>query len=148
MEIIKSNKGADKLCHNGYMYTLKYAGKQYFTWRCTKKSSLNCPGILRTTIIKTEPLITTDHEHVSEKSQVEVAKVIAKIKIKAAHSSVNPSQIYAQEVSEIDDHIRARMPLEETVKRTIRNLRTIKNPLDPKTIKECEFLGNLSYYFL
>lgn len=60
---------------------------------------------------------------------------------------MNRSQIYAQAVSEIDDQVRARMPLEETVKRTIRNLHTIKNPLDPKTIIECEFLGNLSYFF-
>lgn len=30
MEIIKLNKGADKICYKGYMYTLKYAGKQYY----------------------------------------------------------------------------------------------------------------------
>jgi len=31
MEIIKLNKGADKISYKGYMYTLKYAGKQYYT---------------------------------------------------------------------------------------------------------------------
>jgi len=93
-------------------------------------------------------MITTPHNHIAEPTHIEVAKVMAKIKVKAAQSSVNPSQIYADEVSEVDNNIRARMPLKETVKRTIRNLRTIKNPLDPKTIKECEFLGNLSYYLL
>jgi len=84
MEIIKSNKGSDKICYQGYMYTLKHAGKQYYTWRCTKKSSLNCPAILRTSILKTEPMITTPHNHISEPTHIEVAKVMAKIKVKAA----------------------------------------------------------------
>jgi len=44
---------------------------------------------------------TTPHEHLAEPSQVEVTKVIVKINLKSAHSSVNPSQISAQEVSEI-----------------------------------------------
>jgi len=32
MEIIKLNKGADKICYKGYMCTLKYADQQYYTW--------------------------------------------------------------------------------------------------------------------
>lgn len=40
------------------------------------------------------------------------------------------------------------MSLKETIKTTIRNLKTIKNPLDPKTIKGCKFFGDFSYHFL
>lgn len=61
-----------------------------------KKSSLNCPAILKTSILKTDPIVTTPHDHLAEPLQVEVTKVIVKIKLKATHSSVNPSQIYAK----------------------------------------------------
>jgi len=72
------------------MYTLKHAGLLYYTRRYTKKSSLNSLVILRTSIFKTKPLVTTPHEHhLAESPQIEVTKVIAKIKIKAAHLNVS-----------------------------------------------------------
>ncbi|KAF0767667.1 Uncharacterized protein FWK35_00002508 [Aphis craccivora] len=77
MEIIKLNKGADKISYKGYMYTLKYAE----SWRCTNKSSLNCPAILKTSVLKTEPLVTTPHDHISEPTQ-KWLKLWLKLKLK------------------------------------------------------------------
>lgn len=39
MNIIKSNKGYEKLCYNGYVYVLKHFGKSKITWRYTKRST-------------------------------------------------------------------------------------------------------------
>jgi len=53
MEIITSNKGNDKITFKGHMFVIKHEGKKYYSWRCSKKSSLNCPAILHTSIHKT-----------------------------------------------------------------------------------------------
>lgn len=45
-----------------------------------KKNSLNCPAILRVSILKTELMVTTLCEYPGR--QVEVAKVIVKIKFR------------------------------------------------------------------
>jgi len=64
------------------MYTLKY--------------HKNGKTVLYMEILKTKLGVTTPHKHPPEPSQVEVTKVIAKIKLNAAHSSVNQSQINVQ----------------------------------------------------
>lgn len=52
--------------------------------------------------ILNEPMVTTHHKYPAKPLQVKMTKVIVKIKVKAAHSSVNSSQIYTKEVSKID----------------------------------------------
>ncbi|CAI6364560.1 unnamed protein product [Macrosiphum euphorbiae] len=140
MEIITSNKGNDKITFKGHMFVIKHEGKKYYTWRCSKKSSLNCPAILHTSVHKTDPVLKITHEHPSEPAKIEVAKAIIKIKETAKCSGANPSQMYAEAVSQLDDYTRARMPVEETLKRTIRNYRKKKNPIDPATLDELEIL--------
>ncbi|CAI6368513.1 unnamed protein product [Macrosiphum euphorbiae] len=109
MEIIESNKGKDKLALNGYMYVMKHAGKNYYTWRCNKKSSLNCPAILHTSINKTDPILKVQHQHSAEQSKIEIGKAINKIKQNAKCSGANPSQMYAEAVSQLDVYTKARM---------------------------------------
>lgn len=124
---------------------MNYAGKKYYTWRCSKKSSLNCPAILHTSILLTHPVLKVVHEHpvlllLWDENPAELAKAINKIKETANCSGANPSQMYAEAVSRLDDYTRARMPVEETLKRTIRNYKKKKNPIDPATQDELEIL--------
>ncbi|KAF0752088.1 Uncharacterized protein FWK35_00027940 [Aphis craccivora] len=107
---------------NGYMHVMKHAGKNYYTWRCNKKSSLNCPAILHNSINKTDPILKC--------------------------SGANPSQMYAEAVSQLDVYTKARMPVENSLKRTIRNYRKNKNPIDPGDPASLEELQILVPYEL
>lgn len=40
IQIIKSNKGGDKLCLDGFMYTVLQKKKDYIRWKCVKYSSM------------------------------------------------------------------------------------------------------------
>jgi len=46
MEILKSNKGNDKITLDGYTYTIKDMPK--YNPKCSKQSSMKCPAILIT----------------------------------------------------------------------------------------------------
>ncbi|KAL4084542.1 hypothetical protein QTP88_027490 [Uroleucon formosanum] len=131
MEIIESNKGKDKLAFNGYMYVTKHAGKNYYMWR----------SILHTSINKTDPILKVKHEHPAEQSKIEIAKGINKIKQTAKCSGVNPSQIYAEGVSQLDVTTKARMPIKNSLKRTIRNYRKKENPIDPASLEKLQILN-------
>lgn len=62
----------------GYTYTLKYTSKNYFIWKCSTKN-YNCIEILRTSILKTDPSVTTEHNHyASLQSEVNVLKALQK----------------------------------------------------------------------
>ena len=41
MEVIKSNKGGNKICHDGYTYTKSCLRKDKMWWKCSKKASLS-----------------------------------------------------------------------------------------------------------
>jgi len=146
MEIITSNKGNDKLTFKGHIFVIKHEGKKYYTWRCSKKSSLNCPAILHTSVHKTDPILNITHEYPSMPTKIKVAKAIIKIKETSKCSGANLSQMYAEAVSQLDDYTRRRMPVEETLKRTIRNYRKKKNPIDPATLDELEIMVSLQSF--
>ncbi|KAF0714450.1 Uncharacterized protein FWK35_00038086, partial [Aphis craccivora] len=96
MEIFKSYKGGDKVAFEGYTYITKNKGKNYFTWKCSTKNKTNCAGILRTSILKTDPTVTTEHNHSANQSEVNVMKAVSKMKLMAKTSCTNPVEIYAQ----------------------------------------------------
>jgi len=80
MDIFKSNKGGEKIAFERYTYITMYKGKNYFTWKCLTKNTTNCAGILRTSILKTDPTVTTEHNHPASQSEVNVMKAVLKIK--------------------------------------------------------------------
>lgn len=144
MEIFKSNKGGENVAFEGYTYITKHKGKNYFTWKCSIKNTTNCPGILRTSILKTDPSVTIEHNHPASQSKVNVMKTVSKMKLMAKTSSSNPVEIYAQGVSELDEFSKSKMPLEDTTKRTLRNQRSKNNPVDPVNINDLLIEGRLN----
>ena len=50
MEIIKSNKGSEKLLKDGYSYTKKKSRKESIHWECSKRRSASCKGTLTTNL--------------------------------------------------------------------------------------------------
>ena len=48
MEIIKNNKGGQKLCYQGYCYTKKAKSKVSQRWECDQRDSQKCRAIATT----------------------------------------------------------------------------------------------------
>ncbi|KAH3893075.1 hypothetical protein DPMN_017226 [Dreissena polymorpha] len=44
MEFIRSQRGAAKLCFEGFSYTKKKETKSTFRWECSQRRSDNCKG--------------------------------------------------------------------------------------------------------
>lgn len=70
MEVIKSNKGGNKICWRGYTYIMKHQGRKRLTWRCTKESSLKCRGTMYTDLNIGHPQIGKVHSHIADKHEV------------------------------------------------------------------------------
>ena len=56
MEIIKSNKGANKLVLDNYMYVKKKTSQTAIIWECVKRKSHRCRGQLKTDLNVSENL--------------------------------------------------------------------------------------------
>ena len=57
MEIIKSSKGGDKICYNGYMYTRKANKANRVRWQCCQKIGMQCKGAITTSLQVTFKLL-------------------------------------------------------------------------------------------
>ncbi|KAK2153275.1 hypothetical protein LSH36_302g04049 [Paralvinella palmiformis] len=50
MEIVRTNKGEDNLCLDGYMYTKKRSYKNWIRWKCRPSSSSQTPVLSSLTL--------------------------------------------------------------------------------------------------
>ena len=48
MEVIRNNKGGQKLCLHGYMYVKKKSKNDWIRWQCSQQTSLKCKGAITT----------------------------------------------------------------------------------------------------
>ncbi|CAI6358143.1 unnamed protein product [Macrosiphum euphorbiae] len=71
-----------------------------------------------------------------DSTEVNVTISVGEMKAKAATSRVNPLQLYAEGILQLDYNARARLPSEDTVKRTLRNQRSNKYQKCPTSLDE------------
>lgn len=142
MDIIKSNKGCDKLCYNGFTYVVKHIGKSKITWRCSKRSAMKCTGELYTNHQKEDPVSKSDHNHFGDNDKVDVAKALCVMKEQTKAGLSKPLEVYAETISKLDGDTRAKMPVEDSVKRTLRNQRSKLNPVEPNSLENLVIDGS------
>ena len=81
MNIILSNKGGQKLCYGGYMYTVKATTNNSTRWECSARKSAQCNGFVRTDINDINDILSSGpHNHPF--SDIDVAVTTKKMKIK------------------------------------------------------------------
>ena len=98
--------------------------------------------MLKTTLQKTEPVVFRPYNHAANTAAVEATKAIQEMKRVAIETSMIPSEIYARGVRPLTDAVRVELPLQESVKRTLRN-RRIQAP-EPMTLSGLVIEGKLS----
>lgn len=81
VEIVSSNQNRNKLCLNGNLYTVQHSLKNKIRWRCTKRSSLNCPSVLKTDLNYENPDLIIEHNHPVDTEEVTVVKCLISMKV-------------------------------------------------------------------
>ena len=89
MELIQSNKGGQKLCRNGYIYTKKSRSNSSTFWCCVKRT-IGCKATLRTTVEITHPIESKEHNHAPDNNEISVAKARTVMKLQAQKPVTNP----------------------------------------------------------
>lgn len=136
LQIIKSNKGKEKLCYLGYQYTKQIEKNGYIRWRCSLRSQ-NCKGIIKTTQ-KDLPRVLIQHNHPPNEALIEVLVCRSAMKAAANTGREKPSQIFARSVCTLSTAARNNLPSEDICKRTIRNQKSADFPPEPKRLNELE----------
>ena len=135
MEIIRSNKGGDKLIFQGYIYTMQVTKPTNIRWRCVQRTT-GCKGTLTTNNDNTDPQPVNRHNHDPNPVKVEAVKCRAKMKERAQNSLDKPSQIVAQCSSQIDVNSRTQLGNDDSIKRSIRNHRLDAFPAVPGSLRD------------
>ena len=70
-----------KLCHAGYMYTVKATTNTSLRWECSQRTSFNCPGLIRVDINNPQVILSqTGHSHPGSDGVVRVNEIKQEIK--------------------------------------------------------------------
>lgn len=144
--VIRSQKGGEKLCFKGYVYTRQTDNRKKvltstdIRWRCVQRLS-KCRGTALTDAEKKTISIVIDHNHISDNASTTFMVALDKMKIRAACSKDKPSVIVADAIKDLPSNVRAEMPSTSVIKRTLRNQRTAKHPPVPKTLNEFAVTG-------
>ena len=119
MEIIKNNKGGEKLCYEGHMYTKHVERGDVVVWRCVKRNS-GCKGQIQIKV-NNPPVLSTEHNHLEDQRKVDIGKVRADMKDQARRFDGKPSQIIARSLVDVPVNSLLLLPSNDTLIRTIQN---------------------------
>ena len=122
MEVIRSNKGGQKILLDGYMYTKKSTRKACIWWSCVCSRTLQCKGSLKTSLTVEDPEIGATHNHDPSPATTEVAK--DNMKQLAAVTREKPAHLVIRTLTDITEDARLRFPKEDAAKKTIRRVRS------------------------
>lgn len=109
-------------------------------------------GELHTNLQKEDPVLKSDHNHFGDSEKVEVEKTLCFMKEQSKSGLSKPLEVYAEGISKLDGNTRSIMPVEDHVKRTLRNQRSKLNPIEPTSLDNLiidgTYLNYINYYYL
>ena len=136
--VLKTNKGNIKLSMEGYMYTVhSNKDKDCVRWRCAKRL-LRCTGAISTDKEYGNVRVMQPHNHPPDHAAVDIVKCRNKMKEAAKKTKTPTSLICSQALCAIPVESRRELPAVSTMKRTIRNNRTLNHPAVPGKFIACK----------
>ena len=141
MELIRNNKGGEKLCHNGYMYTKKSVSKTTKRWECARRKAFNCSGKIVTNLDVNETLKFIEHNHGQDDGMIEFTKLRHSIVQHTNKSGGTTKRAVADMLDALTADGKVALGNVETVKRFIRRDRQKFLPKDPPSSEELEIPG-------
>ncbi|KAG0441854.1 hypothetical protein DMUE_0745 [Dictyocoela muelleri] len=86
IEIIKSQKGKNKIIHNGFVYNMMKKYENHICWRCIRR---NCSGKINTNLEIQDLLSSTPHWHSDDNERITKIRVNRQLKKSATESTEN-----------------------------------------------------------
>ena len=142
MTDLTSQKGGAKIAHAGYIYTkhsVRSSGD--IRWRCAERR-LKCRGIVHTDSNNGNVRHMADHSHPADLAAVEIARCRVQMKARATSSRDKPGVIYAEALQSLSEGARSTMTAASSVKRTLRNYKTVHHPRQAQTLSELSIDGD------
>ncbi len=123
MKIIKSQKGSDQICHNGYIYRKNTTNKTTQSWRCVMK---NCNGTATTALEyreSSEVILRQNHSHAPDVQNENAQIALSMIREESQNSNAPPRRIIANITQNIDCETAACMPKRKAIQKCIQRKR-------------------------
>ena len=140
MEIIQNNKGGNKLCYAGYLYTRKAKSKNTIRWECSQRSGLSCKGAISTNHDVDIVISTKEHNHDPSPNTTSVVKLRQQIKENSRVKKIKTNQILAEAMLGATTDVRAAVGKPETIRRDIR--RQKRGPKEPASLSDLKLEGD------
>ncbi|KAE9532426.1 hypothetical protein AGLY_010049 [Aphis glycines] len=84
-QMLKTEKGKDMLCYDGYIFLKEKENDTKSIWKCNQYYKNKCRGRLH--LSEGKILKNTDHNHVPNSSEIQVKKTLNKLKDIASNNS-------------------------------------------------------------
>lgn len=133
MEIIRSNKGGEKVCYGDYAYTKKSTSRSTIRWECSKKIAFSCKGQILTDSPAQHILSFKSHNHPPDSAAIKCAKIN---QIMKGSKRGNTRQIALDAMAELTEEEKISLGEMESIKRRIRRYRSAGRPRDPSLLQE------------
>ena len=142
MEVIRSNRGGQKICLDGYMYTKKKESNNCIMWRCVeRKGVVPCSASMKTNLAMENLQLLKIHNHQAVPGRVDVVKARGQMKARARSSLDKPNQIFVNTNANMTEDAKALLATPETIRRDLRRTRAAHHPVEPQTLRDLEILG-------
>lgn len=122
----KTGKGKECLVYNGYVFYLDKMDEKKRIWKCSQYYTTKCRARIH---IQGEKIVKHlpdpfYHNHAAEAAELEARNHMVTIKNKALNSEQGSTQqIIINELGNVSAAAAPKMPLERTIKRTVRRVR-------------------------
>ena len=141
MELIQNNKGGEKLCHDGYMYTKKSVSKTTKRWECARRKAFNCSGKIVTNLDVNETVSSIEHNHGQDDGMIEFIKLRNSVVQHSNKSRGTTKRVVADILDTLTADGRVAVGDVDTVKRFIQRNRQKFLPKDSLSLAELEILS-------
>ena len=134
MELIKSERGKDKLVYGGHMYVKqKNLANGVVSFECVeRRNKATCKAKVKVNIQRKEIVgILHDHTHAPNEAKITAARTLQKMKEKANKTEETTQQIVSEECALIDEETIANLPPVHHIKRNIRRQRQCSSHSQP-----------------
>ena len=141
MEFIQNNKGSEKLCHDGYMYTKKSVSTTTKRWECARRKAFNCSGKIVTNLDVNETVSSIEHNHGQDDGMIEFIKLRDSVVKHTNKSRGTTKRAVADMLDTLTTDGMFALGNVDTVKRFIQRDRQKFLPKDPLSLEELEIPG-------
>ena len=123
MKVIKSQKGGDQICYEGYVYRKNTTNNETQNWRCIIKG---CKGTATTPVDYSDTsdvVLGQNHSHALDMPKEKVTIALSMLRNEASGSTAPPRRIIAKITQDIDCETSSRMPKRKALTKCIQRKR-------------------------